>query len=68
MEDLIKALQIFAKYANLRWPTNCQHDVLAIMGVTKDQMSAEGIQAVTELNFTWDEIDEVWISFRFGSA
>lgn len=31
MKDLIKALEIFAKYANPRTPTHCEHDIL-IMG------------------------------------
>lgn len=29
MEDLIKALQIFLKYSTNKYPTHCEHDVLA---------------------------------------
>lgn len=68
MEDLISALQIFATYTQTRYPTHCEHDVLYIMDVSKDEMSEEHIRAVEGLNFVWDEIEECWMSFRFGSA
>lgn len=68
MEDLIKALQIFATYTLTRRPTNCDHDVLYIMDVTKEEMSEEHIRAVEQLGFIWDDREEVWMSFRFGSA
>lgn len=68
MEDLIKALQIFLKYENLEWPTNCTHDQLAIMGIAKEQVSAEDKIALDRLGFIWSEGDECFISFRFGSA
>jgi hypothetical protein len=32
MEDLIKALQIFLKYGNPNYPTNCSHDELFVIG------------------------------------
>jgi hypothetical protein len=68
VEDLIKALKIFATYGNPRYPTHCEHDCLHIMGVTKDEMSGEHIAAVELLGFLWSDSDEAWISFRFGSA
>ncbi len=68
MEDLIKALQIFATYTQTRHPTHCEHDVLYIMDVSRGEMSTEDIQAVEKLGFLWDEIEECWMSFRFGSA
>lgn len=68
MEDLIKALQIFLKYKNEQWPTNCSHDQLAIMEVGFEEVSREDREALEELDFTWDEDEECWISFRFGSA
>jgi hypothetical protein len=68
MQDLIKALQIFAKYTDTRNPTHCSHDVLAVCHVTKDDMTAEDRKAVKALGFLWDNDDEYWYSFRFGSA
>lgn len=68
MQDLIKALQIFAKYTATRWPTHCEHDMLRICGVSKDTMTAEDIAAAEALDFHWDSDEEYWYSFRFGSA
>lgn len=68
MDDLIEALKIFRKYANEKWPTNCSHDLLAIMGIGKDQISTEDQERLEELGFLWMESEECWGSFRFGSA
>ena len=69
MQDLIKALQIFAKYyTGTRWPTHCAHETLVIGGVSKDTMTTEDIAAVEALSFFWDECEECWYSFHFGSA
>lgn len=69
MDDLISALKVFARYQEpTRWPTNCSHDQLAIVGVARDQMSDEDIAIVEALAFVWDEDEECWVSFRFGSA
>lgn len=68
MKDLIEALQIFLKYKNEEWPTNCLHDELWIMAVGKEEVSPEDQARLDELGFLWDEGDEVWKSFRFGSA
>ena len=69
MSDLIKALTIFAKYQNLRCPTHCEHDVLYIMGITRDEVSEEDRAALDALGFFWSEGDEeCWMSFRYGSA
>ena len=68
MEDLIKALQIFLKYKNERWPTNCSHDVLAIMGIEQADVSEEDIKALDGLGFFWSESDDCFMSHRFGSA
>jgi hypothetical protein len=66
MDDLIQALQIFRQYANERNPTHCEHDTLYIMGV--GEVSYEHAAELTRLGFLWDETEEVWYSFRFGSA
>ena len=68
MEDLIKALQIFMKYKNVKWPTNCTHDVMTIMDITREEVTKEDVEELDRLGFTWDETDEGFISFRFGSA
>jgi hypothetical protein len=68
MEDLIKALQIFLKYGNTKWPTNCTHDELAIMEITKDMVSDEDFLELEKLGFEWDEKEGYFYSFRFGSA
>lgn len=68
MEDLIKALQIFLKYANEQWPTHCEHDCLYIIGVSPDQVSDEDKEELDRLGFFIDEDDDCFKSFRFGSA
>jgi len=66
MEDLIKALQIFLKYGNEKWPTNCTHDELAIMGIEPKDVSPDDKAELERLGFIHD--DEYFFSFRFGSA
>lgn len=68
MKDLIEALTIFPKYSDTRWPTHCEHDVLSIVGITKKEMSKEDRDRVKKLGFNWNSDEEVWQSFRFGSA
>lgn len=68
MDDLIAALQIFRKYKNEQWPTNCSHDVLAIMGVTHSEVSLEDQKTLKKLGFRWSSEDDCWVSYRFGSA
>lgn len=69
MKDLIEALTIFEKYQkSTKWPTGCEHDVLYIMGVGKDDPSTEEKERLEALGFIWIENDESWGSYRFGSA
>ncbi len=68
MKDLIEALQIFAKYTDTQWPTNCSHDVMYIMDVEHDQPSEAERARLGELGFNWHEDPGCWASFRFGSA
>ena len=68
MKDLIEALQIFLKYKDEGWPTNCTHDTLAIVGITKKEVSKEDRKRLDELGFFWSDSDECWMSYRFGSA
>lgn len=66
MGDLIQALTIFQKYEDRTNPTICEHDVLYIVGVTREKMSAEDAEALEKLGFLWGE--DGWFSYRFGSA
>jgi hypothetical protein len=66
MSDLIEALTIFRKYVDCYSPTHCEHDVLTIMDV--GELTAADAARVTALGFHWDECEDCWYSFRFGSA
>ncbi len=70
MGNLIKALQIFLKYGNSNYPTHCEHDEMWICGdeYTKDNISEEDVAELDRLGFFWDEEDEGFKSFKFGSA
>ena len=68
MRDLIEALQIFQKYADLRYPINCEHDELNIVGIEKEAVSEEDQKRLEDLDFFWSEHNGCFISFRFGSA
>jgi len=68
MNDLIEALSIFARYKCEKYPTHCEHDVLIIMSVTRDEVSADDAKRLDALGFFWSESEEYWQSFRFGSA
>lgn len=69
MKDLIEALTIFLKYADVRNPTHCEHDELMIMAVERKQVSDEDHARLEQLGFDWtDDQDGYYYSFRFGSA
>lgn len=68
MEDLIKALQIFLKYRNERWPTHCEHDIMMIARVTEEEVSDEDKNLLSDLGFSWNDEYDCWTSFRYGSA
>lgn len=68
MDDLIKALQIFQKYRDESRPTICDHDILIITSITEDEISQEDRKTLNDLGFDWDENEEYWYSFKFGSA
>ena len=68
--ELIEALQIFGRYATTTFsPTHCEHDVMYIMDVHRDQVTAAELERLDELGFFWcDEDVEGFRSYRFGSA
>lgn len=68
MDDLIQALEIFKKYQNLKWPTHCEHDVMLVVGIQKDEISEEDTKQLDKLGFIWMGEYDCFGSFRFGSA
>lgn len=67
MDDLIKALTIFRKYTDAKYPTHCEHDVLYVM-VRPSEVSDEDKAELKELGFNPDEDLCNFQSFRFGSS
>ena len=67
MEDLIKALQIFLKYDDSKYPTACEHDVMYVC-VEPDKVSDEDIVYLQVLGFFADRDIGSFKSFRFGSC
>jgi hypothetical protein len=65
VDDLIEALTILRKYANPKYPTNCEHDELRVH-IDPDLVSAEDKQRLEALGFTAD--DECFLSYVFGSC
>ena len=70
MKDLIKALQILLKYANDDYnPTHCEHGQMYIgCKIELETVSKADIKELDELGFFWDNEDDGFISFRFGSC
>lgn len=70
MDDLIKALQIFRKYGNPSYPTHCEHDVMYIVGIDPEEVSANDIKELNDLGFHIgnDTGESLFQSFKFGSA
>lgn len=66
MEDLIKALQIFLKYCNKKYPTSCEHDVLYV-DIDPSVVSDEDKKTLDELGFFVDEGNDCFASFKYGS-
>lgn len=68
MEDLIKALLIFKKYRNEKFPTHCEHDTLLIMSIGETEMDTEDTKEVKSLGFYWSDEYDCWASSKFGRA
>lgn len=68
MENLIKALQIFLKYKNEKWPTHCEHDILMVMGISESEVSEEDKKELERLDFFWKEDYDCWASYHYGRA
>lgn len=65
MKDLIEALQIFLKYENPEYPTNCSHDELFV-NINPDLVSQEDKNKLKELGF--DPCENGFHSYKFGSC
>lgn len=67
MEELIKALQIFLKYGNPKYPTACEHDVLYVK-IDPEIVSEEDKNLLNQLGFFPDEeVGECFASYKYGS-
>jgi len=68
MEDLIKALCIFAKYDPPKNPTLCEHGILIVF-VDPKVVSIEDRARLDDLSFGIEVAsDKYFVSYRFGSA
>jgi len=56
------------KYRNEKYPTNRNHDVLYIMGINRNDVSKDDIIELERLGFDYDDDEDAFYSFRFGSA
>jgi len=68
MEKLIKALKIFLKYKNESRPTHCEHDIMMIAGIEKDEISKEDKDTLNDLGFSWNREYDCYTSYKYGSA
>ena len=68
MEDLIKALQIFLKYRNDKWPIWFDCDALIINGIELHEVSSEDVNQLYVLSFYWNTACKAFVSYRFGSC
>lgn len=69
MNELIEALQIFAKVKSVAenpFPTYCIHDELYVMAYPPDY-SKEQLEQLKKLGFIPTE-DETFVSYKFGSG
>jgi hypothetical protein len=67
MQSLIQALNIFLKYGNPQYPTHCEHDVMYV-SIEPKLVSPEDIKELDKLGFIIDTEQNVFKSYRFGSA
>ena len=68
MNELIEALQILSKYGNPEYPTCCEHDILTIVDIDPENVSADDVTKLEELGFFIDTNEGCFASYKFGSA
>jgi len=66
MKDLIKALTIFLKYTDTKYPTHCEHDILYIGDVLYKDVSDKDRNELDKLGFF--EYEDGFASYRYGSC
>ena len=67
MKRLIEALQIFAQYKDKERPFYCTDEELQVHGYHINEISEHDISRLDELSFYWNEEEECFYSFEFGS-
>lgn len=67
ISELIEALQIFLKYGDIKYPTNCEHDKLSVC-ISPELISRKDVIKLEELSFTIDEDEDCFYSFTYGSC
>lgn len=67
MKRLIEALQILIKYGNEDRPFYCDHEELQVHGYKIEDISEEDIKKLDLLSFYWNEEEDYFYSFEFGS-
>lgn len=67
MEDFIKALNIFMKHGNVTYPFSCEYEVLYIFPASND-FTEEEFKELDDLGFHYNEEDENFYSFKYGSC
>lgn len=66
MDELIEALEIFKKYANLTYPTKCTTNAFHVM-IKTDTVSKNDKAKLGQLSFAPNFDYQCFTSYRFGS-
>lgn len=67
MDKLIEALQIFLKYGNPQYPTDCRDETLTV-DISPTLVSEEDIKRLEELGFDANEETDDFYSYKYGSC
>jgi len=67
MDDLIEALQIFAKYGNPQFPTSCRGTSLYV-NISYDAVSLPDRERLSALGFDYEEYGDGFSSTRYRSC
>lgn len=67
VKDFIEACQIFLKYGDIAYPFACEHDILYVF-YDGSVMSDDDLDRLELLGFNWDDDEQHFYSFKYGSA
>lgn len=67
MDDLIKALQILAKYEKPEYPLQCEHDILYVM-IDPESVPMDDVIELQALGFEPDFEEGHFYSHHYGSV